>query len=115
MILDSQIVRKEIGRIHAYVISNCLPYKTTTYMTIEDMKKYNIRRASPISVGYDVVGFYSFQKGLEESVDILAIKSDGSVVEHVSSGFPQYITLFVDELFKGVVEKLKNNSKDNKV
>jgi hypothetical protein len=115
MILDSQTLRGEIGRVHGYVISNCAIYKTTTFVPLEDMKKQNVGRASPISAGSDVVGFYSFHKGLETSVDILAIKSDGSVVEHVSGAFPQYITLFVEGLFKGVVEKLKNNSTDNKV
>jgi len=114
MVLDSQNLRDELGRIHAYAIAKCATYRTTTFVPLEDMKKQNVGRASPISAGSDVVGFYSFHKGLESSVDILAIKNDGSVVEHVSGAFPQYITLFVEELFKGVVEKLKNNATDNK-
>jgi hypothetical protein len=114
MLLDSQNLRDALGRVHAYVTANCATYRTTTFVPLEDMKKQNVARASPISVGSDVVGFYSFHRGLETSVDILAIKSDGSVVEHVSSAFPQYITLFVEGLFKAVVEKLKNNSTDNK-
>ena len=115
MILDSQTVRNEIGRVHGYVMSTCAKYRTTTFMTVDDMRAQNVGRASPISAGSDVVGFYSFHKGLEDSVDILAIKTDGSAVEHVSSGFPQYITLFVARHFAGVLEKLKNNRLDNKV
>jgi len=112
--LTESIVRRQIGAIHAYVLgATNHKYKTTTFSPVEDIELINSMREAGgkviIENAYGLVGLYSFGEKYE---NVLAIYANGCVKEHVATGFPQYITLFVGELFSASLENLNMGTED---
>ena len=105
MVLTESIVRRQIGAIHAYVLGACsFKYRTTTFSPVEEIDHINsMRTGAEIINQHGLVGFYTFG---EKYTNVLAIYANGTVKEHVGAGFPQYITLFVAQLFQTCLENL---------
>jgi hypothetical protein len=114
MALTESIVRRQIGAIHAYVLSTCsFKYRTTTFSPVEEIDNINAARmGAEISQRHGLLGLYSFG---QKYINVLAIYADGSVKEHVAAGFPQYITLFVAELFQTCLENLNVETVEHKI
>jgi len=107
MALTESLVREKIGIIHTYVQKVCTRYRTTSFTSAADIQLINAQRLEkPISETYEIVGFYSFGKNYDNTLVIFA---DGRVKEYVMADFPQYITIFVEELCCALQEKLIAN------